>query len=115
MFGNINYQGSCSKSGGESTDDSGSGINTLSSSQADTHLEQPESPISRNQQQQQHQHLQGGSFQQQQQPVMATDSSNRTGLSQNPSALKQPQEKVNFSHSLTNLCRRITSSNYIIN
>ncbi|KNA16657.1 hypothetical protein SOVF_086720 [Spinacia oleracea] len=87
-------RGSCSKSGGESTDDSGSGINTLSSSQADTHLEQPESPISRNQQQQQqHQHLQGGSFQQQQQPVMATDSSNRTGLSQNPSALKQPQEK----------------------
>ncbi|XP_021716359.1 transcription factor TGA9-like isoform X2 [Chenopodium quinoa] len=82
-------RGSCTKSGGESTDDSGSAINTLSSSQADTNLEQPESPISKNQQQQKQQQQQGGSFQQ---PGMASDSS-RTGISQNQAAQKQPQEK----------------------
>lgn len=87
-------RGSCSKSGGESTDDSGSAINTLSSSQADTHLEQPESPISKNQQQHQQQQQQqaAGSFQQQHQPGMASDSS-RTGISQNQSAQKQPLDK----------------------
>ena len=83
-------QGSCSKSGGESTtDDSESAVNTISSSQAEIHLEQPESPMSRkpsiidqNQQQQQ----QASSSYQQHQP----------GMSQNQSASKQPQEKVSF-------------------
>ncbi|XP_057534089.1 transcription factor TGA9-like isoform X1 [Amaranthus tricolor] len=80
-------RGSCSKSGGESTtDDSESAVNTISSSQAEIHLEQPESPMSRkpsiidqNQQQQQ----QASSSYQQHQP----------GMSQNQSASKQPQEK----------------------
>ncbi|XP_010686011.2 transcription factor TGA9 isoform X1 [Beta vulgaris subsp. vulgaris] len=91
-----------SKSGGESTtDDSGSAINTFSSSQAETHhLEQPESPMSRkptteqqqqqqqqNQQQQQQQACSFQQHQQHQQPGMASDAS-RTGISQ-----KQPQEK----------------------
>ncbi|KAL2899452.1 Transcription factor TGA9 [Bienertia sinuspersici] len=91
--------GGSSKSGGESTDDSGSAINTLSSSQADTHLEQPETPMSRKESSEQHhqqlQQQEGCNYQQQQQqplPVMASDSS-KIGISQNQSTSKQPQEK----------------------
>lgn len=83
-----------SKSGGESTD-SGSAVNTLSSSQADQgHLE-PDSPMSRKPSMDQqlassyhHDHHNNHH----QQPGMASDSS-RTGTSQNQSTPNQSQEK----------------------
>ncbi|XVF69168.1 hypothetical protein PTKIN_Ptkin11bG0059300 [Pterospermum kingtungense] len=90
-----------SKSGGESTD-SGSAVNTLSS-KTENQLE-PESPISTKkasssnhqasdlQPLQHQQHLQQQQQQQQQLLEMASDAS-RTGISQNQSAAKTPQEK----------------------
>ncbi|GAB4859773.1 Transcription factor tga9 [Ancistrocladus abbreviatus] len=95
-------RGSSTKSGGESTD-SGSAVNTLSC-KGDTHLLEPESPISSSrrvastfvdQQPFNPQQL----HQQQQQPEMASDTS-RTGPSHNNqlAAPKQPLEKVPKRH-----------------
>ncbi|KAL5583041.1 hypothetical protein UlMin_015483 [Ulmus minor] len=78
--------GGSSKSGGESTEDSGSALNTLSSSKAEAQLD-PESPLSKKASSFGQKHLD-----QQQLQEMASDAS-RTGPSQLQSASKQPQEK----------------------
>ncbi|KAK6936213.1 Basic-leucine zipper domain [Dillenia turbinata] len=75
--------GGSSKSGGESSD-SGSALNTLSSSRAETQTE-PESPISKKPSSSDHQKQQ-----QQQQPDMATDSSRTGQSSQNQTTAAKP-------------------------
>lgn len=80
-----------SKSGGESTTDSGSAVNTTVSSKSEPHQFEPESPISKKASSSSLDHQKQQQLQQHQ---MANDAS-RTGPSQNQSAAKQ--DKVFFS------------------